>query len=121
MLFVAANENQLEIILRAMIYSTGVLYESKFTPVFGCSWLFIYPYQSGKVNYVPSLLEFGIMGKEIYPPNSFIISIPYHWISTIAGNLKEMKWKLASHTDGREKFVEREQNMLNDFANKYEK
>jgi hypothetical protein len=37
----------------------------------------------------------------------------------IAGNLKEMKWKLAAHTDGREKFIEREQNILNEFASKY--
>jgi uncharacterized protein (DUF169 family) len=120
LLFIAASEKQLEIILRAMIYSTGVLYESTFTPVFGCSWLFIHPYQSGKVNYIPSLLEFGIMGKEIYPDNTFIISIPYHWISTIAGNLKEMKWELAAHRDGKEKFIAREQDILEEFANKYQ-
>jgi uncharacterized protein (DUF169 family) len=119
LLFVTANANQLEIILRAMIYSTGELYESRFTPVFGCSWLFIYPYQSGKVNYAISSLEFGIKGKEIYPDETTIISIPYHWISIIAQNLKEMKWALAAQTDGRERFIEREQGMLEEFARHY--
>ena len=38
-----------------------------------------------------------------------LISIPYDWIPVITQNLKEMKWILPSYTDGREKFMERDE------------
>jgi hypothetical protein len=102
-----------------MTYSTGEIYESKFSLVFGCSWLFTYPYQSGKVNYVLSLLEFGMKGKGVYPENFSVISIPYHWIATITNNLNEMNWTPCSYTDGRENFIKREQAILEKFAKRY--
>lgn len=119
LLFIAANPKQLEIILRAMTFSTGEVYESRFTPVFGCAWLFTYPLYSGKVNYALSLLEFGMKGKQIYPENTTVVSIPYHLIPTITENLREMDWITCADTDGRENFVKREQGMLQKFAEKY--
>lgn len=35
--------SQCEVILGAMAYSTGEMFESKATPVFQCSWLYSYP------------------------------------------------------------------------------
>ena len=46
-LILAADVMQLEIILRAMCYSTGKMWSSKGTPVMGCACLYIYPYGSG--------------------------------------------------------------------------
>lgn len=119
LLIIVARPKQLEIMLRAMTYSTGELYESRFTPVFGCAWLFTYPYCSGKVNYAPALLELGMRGKEVYPEDMTVISIPYQWIPIVTQSLEDMDWVLCADTDGRDKFVRREQAILEEMAKRY--
>ena len=105
-LVITATPNQAEIIMRAMTYSTGELYNSRTTPVMGCAWLFIYPYQSGKVNYIIPELVHGLKGRELFSEGSILISIPYHWILTITHNLKEMKMHLPSHNSKDEYLTE---------------
>jgi uncharacterized protein (DUF169 family) len=104
--------SQAEIVLRAMSYSTGEPWEQKTTPVLACSWLYIYPYQTGKVNYMTTGMSFGAKAKKIFPEGLILISIPYQWIPTITRNLEEMEWVLPSYTDGREAFTEREQRVF---------
>jgi uncharacterized protein (DUF169 family) len=97
-LIITATPNQAEIVMRAMTYSTGELYNSKTTPVMGCAWIYIYPYQSGKVNYLIPEMVHGMKGRELFAEGSILISIPYHWIPIITQNLQEMKMHLPSHT-----------------------
>jgi uncharacterized protein (DUF169 family) len=118
LLIIMANPSQAEIVLRAMTYSTGEMYESKATFVGGCSWLYVYPYLSGKVNYTITGLAFGMKGRQVFPEGWLLISIPYHWIPTITQNLKEMKWVLPSYTLGREKFMEYEHRIIRELAQK---
>jgi hypothetical protein len=80
-----------------MTYSTGELYNSRTTPVMGCAWTYIYPFQSGKVNYIIPEMVHGMKGRELWPEGSILLSIPYPWIPTIAQNLQEMKTHLPSH------------------------
>jgi len=98
---------QAEIIMRAMSYSTGEIWSSQLAGVGACSWLYAYPYLSGKVNFTITGMSFGMKAKEIFPPGWMIISIPYQRIPTITRNLNEMEWVLPACTDGREKFFER--------------
>jgi uncharacterized protein (DUF169 family) len=117
LLILMATPSQAEIVLRAMAYSTGELWEPKGTPVLGCAWLFTYPYQSGKVNYtVTGLAFFGMKAKEVFPEGWILISIPYNWIPIITQNLREMKWVPPSYTDGKEKFKERERRILEELV-----
>jgi uncharacterized protein (DUF169 family) len=58
LLILVATPAQVEIVLRAMSYSTGEIWESKTTGVLGCAWIFVYPYQSGKINYMPTGMTF---------------------------------------------------------------
>jgi uncharacterized protein (DUF169 family) len=97
LLIVTANHSQTEIVMRSMTYSTGELYNSKTTPVMGCAWLFIYPFQSGNVNFILPEIVHGMKGRELFPKESIAISIPYRWIATMAQNLEEMTWHLPSH------------------------
>ena len=97
-LIITATPSQAEIVMRAMSYSTGELYNSKTTPVMGCAWIYIYPYQSGKVNYLIPEMVHGMKGRELLTEGSILISIPYHWIPIITRNLEEMKMHLPSHT-----------------------
>ena len=84
----------------------------------GCAWLFTYPYQSGKVNYTVTGLAFGMKAKEVFPEGWMLISIPYNWIPIITQNLHEMKWVPPSYTDGKKKFKEREQKVVEGLAKK---
>jgi uncharacterized protein (DUF169 family) len=97
LLIISADASQAEIVLRSMTYSTGEMYNSRTTPVMGCAWLFVYPFQSGKVNFIVPALVHGMKGRELFPKESIVISIPYPWIPTMARNLEEMTWDLPSH------------------------
>ncbi|MDY6826313.1 MAG: DUF169 domain-containing protein [Bacillota bacterium] len=97
LLIISANLAQTEILMRAMCYSTGELIRSTATPVMGCAWVFVYPFKTGKVNYLIPEMVHGMHGRELFPRNYALISIPYHWISTISHNLNEMDLQLTSH------------------------
>ncbi len=116
LLILTATPSQAEIVLRAMSYSTGEIWETKGTPVLGCAWLYIYPYQSGKVNYMVTGMTFGMKAKEVFEEGWILISIPYNWIPTITQNLQEIKWVLPAYTDGREQFLKREQRVFEEAA-----
>lgn len=103
-LVIAAAPSQAEIVLRAMTYSTGELYNSRTTPVMGCAWLYIYPYQNGQVNYLMSSLVHGMKGRELFPEETVLISIPYQWLPAVAANLEQMQIHLPSH-ENREKYL----------------
>lgn len=98
LLILTATPSQAEILLRAMIYSTGEMYESKTTYVGACSWLYIYPFLSGKVNYTVTGMSYGMKGRKVFPEGLILISIPYQWISTVTRNLNEMNWVLPAFT-----------------------
>ena len=118
LLILLATTSQAEIVLRAMTYSTGEVWESKASPALECSWLYVYPLQSGKVHYNPTGLTVGMKAREVFSEGWILISIPYQWIPTIAQNLQTMKWVLPSYTDGREKFDERLQRIAGELIQK---
>jgi uncharacterized protein (DUF169 family) len=109
LLIILATVSQAEIIMRAMSYSTGEMWSSQLTGVGACSWLFAYPYETGKVNYAITGLSFGMKARQVFPEGRMLISIPYDWIPVITANLMEMKWVLPSYMDGREKFMNRDE------------
>ncbi len=108
LLLLLATPSQAEIVLRAMSYSTGELWESKKTPVLSCAWIYAYPYVTGKVNYMVTGMSFGSKAKEVFPEGWILISVPWDKMPVILSNLEEMTWALPSYTDGRERFLERE-------------
>jgi uncharacterized protein (DUF169 family) len=120
LLILMATASQAEIVLRAMAYSTGEIYESKHAGVLGCAWMYVYPYQSGKINFMVTGLTFGGKAHEVFEEGWILIFIPYNWIPTIVQNLKEMKWTLPSYTDGLEKFNKRKEGYIMELAQKSE-
>ncbi len=96
-LIISTTPSRAEIVMRAMTYSTGELYSSRTTPVMGCAWLYIYPYQTGKVNYLIPEMIHGMKGRELFAEGSILISIPHQWIPIITQNLQEMELHLPSH------------------------
>jgi hypothetical protein len=59
----------------------------------------------------------GMKGREIFPANSVILSIPYQWIPTITRNLEEMAWHLPSH-ENKGRYLEEFGTILGDLARK---
>jgi uncharacterized protein (DUF169 family) len=108
LLILLTTPRQAEIVMRAVSYSTGDPWESKLTIALSCSWIYIYPFQTGKVNYIVTGMTFGAKAKEIFEEGQILITIPYQKIPMVTQNLEEMEWVLPSYTDGREKFLERE-------------
>ena len=104
---VTGKARQAEIILRSLSYSTGKKYLSKGTPVLGCAWTFIYPYNSGEVNFSISGLTFGHIAREVLPEGLVSVSIPFDVLALMIENLNEMKWVLPSYTEGRDNYNER--------------
>jgi hypothetical protein len=72
------------------------------------------------VNYTVTGLAFGMKSKEVFSAGWILISIPYQWIPTITKNLQEMKWVLPSYTEGREKFLIRERDNIEELRKIYE-
>ena len=104
LLILMTDARKAEIVLRAMTYSTGELYESKTSTALSCAWLYVYPYISGKVNYYITGLGFGSTSRKVFEPGKVLISIPYNWLPMIVQNMKEMTWKPRAFDMGTEKF-----------------
>ena len=101
-LILSADATQLEIILRAMCYSTGKMWTSQGTPVIACSWLTTYPYISGEVNYIITDVSHGMTAKQVFPKGTILISIPFDKINPIIEGLQKIEWYPDMYTEGRE-------------------
>jgi len=108
LLIFVGTADQAEILLRAMAYSTGDMYESKATPVFQCSWLYTYPHLMGKINYITTGLGIGMKARKVFPSGLVIVSIPANWIPVIVKNLNEMELVLPYFAMDRETWVQEE-------------
>ena len=89
-----ANVRQAEILMRALAYSTGKPLTAKTTPVLLCSWLFIYPFVTGEVNYSVTGLGYGMKSRNLFPEGLMLISVPYDLLPMLADNLEKMEWEL---------------------------
>ena len=99
-LIITANLSQIEILLRAMSYSTGKMWSSKGTVVMGCAWLYIYPYLSGELNL--TLPSFGMRARNLFSEGLLPVSIPWELLPRLIKDLQGMKWVPHSYTIGRE-------------------
>ena len=120
LLIVTANISQAEILLRGMDHLSGGPRESRTTGVFGCAWLFTYPYQTGKVNFTITGLAYGAKSKEVFPEGLMIFSIPFDWIPILIHNLKEMAWEMPAYKMGVRKFKEFEAKVLGNLVEEFE-
>lgn len=101
-LVVSATPSQAEVIMRALSYTTGKLWESKLTPVMGCAWMFVYPHVTGEVNYFVTNMVHGMRGRHVLPDGVVVIAIPWDLIPTIVENLHHIEWVLPEFTRDRD-------------------
>ncbi|MCF0120353.1 MAG: DUF169 domain-containing protein, partial [Oscillospiraceae bacterium] len=118
-LVISARPNVAEIVMRAMTYATGELFESKSSAVMGCTWLLLYPYKTQKVNFMLPAFVHGPHGRELYSEDTVLIGIPYRWIPTILTSLDKMDIHLTSHAS-REAYLNEFADILADLGAKAE-
>ena len=106
-LVVTATVSQAEVLLRASTYTVGGMYESRTTPVLGCAWVFVYPFVSGRLNYVPTGLVWGSKSLGSLPEGLMLVSIPFDLLPMMVANLVEMPWRPAAFDDGRDGYLTR--------------
>lgn len=97
LLVLYATPRQAGLVLRAMSYSTGEIWEPKSMPVVACGWLYVYPFMSGKVNYLVTGMSYGMIARHVFPEGKVLVSIPWNWIPTIVDNLRRMEWELPTY------------------------
>jgi uncharacterized protein (DUF169 family) len=102
-----ANASQAEILLRAMSYKTGQMWQSKFSAAIGCAWIYIYPYLTGKLNYIPTGLGHGMKRRKLFPEGLQLISIPFDLLRSMLETLREMPWVLPAYKPDGQEFVSR--------------
>jgi uncharacterized protein (DUF169 family) len=118
LIITADNVDQARIILRAVVYSTGETWSSKGTPVLACSWLYIYPYLSGEVNYTITGLSMGMQTLKVLPQGLMLISIPWTKLTMIMKNLQKMGWHPISETITEEDHKKRFEAILKEITEK---
>jgi uncharacterized protein (DUF169 family) len=107
LLILLADTGQTEILLRAMSYRTGEVWESRFTAAIGCAWTYIYPYLSGKLNYSVTGLGHGMKRRKLFPEGRQMISIPFDLMPSMLRTLREMPWVLPAYKPDGMEFVKR--------------
>lgn len=121
LLIILADVPKAEIIFRAIDNYCGSPRESKTTGVFGCAWIFAYPYLSGKVNWTVTGLHFGSKVKKGFPEEGLIlISVPFDWIPILVAELSNIQWELPAYKQTAEEFIGWERIMLAELAHKSE-
>jgi len=99
------SQTQAEVLLPANTYTTGDMFESRGTTVANCCSLYIYPYQTGKINYMVSGLSWGMNGRHVYPEGLVIVVILFQKLPTVTEDLKEMTWTRDSLNFSRDEYV----------------
>ncbi len=105
LLILLANTNQTEILLRAMSYRTGQMWQSKCTAAIGCAWIYIYPYLTGELNYIVTGLGHGMKRRKLFPEGQQLISIPFDLLSSLLQTLQDMPWDLPAYQPDGMEFV----------------
>jgi uncharacterized protein (DUF169 family) len=91
-LIVLAEISQAEILLRAMSYENGQMWESRYSAAIGCAWLFAYPYLEGEINYFTTGFGFGMRRRKLFPEGRQFIAIPFDRLPSMLKSLREMPW-----------------------------
>lgn len=105
---VTSNVSQARSILRAEGYTSGDSWLCQGTPVMACSWLYIYPVITGKINFTVTGLSLGMQALNVpLPEGLFIISIPWNILPTVLENLEDANLYRNWKTSGRDEHFKR--------------
>ena len=114
-----ASADQAEILLRAYAYTSGKMWQARGTTVIGCSWLFLYPYISGELNFTVSGLGAGMKARQVMPAGLVLLSFPYDLLQMMVENLQDMEWVLPDYVEGRDAHSKRFPALIEELMKEY--
>ena len=100
-----ADINQTWILMRALSYETGEMWQSRSSTVIGCSWIFVHPHLSREANLISSGLGFGMNRRKLFPENRHFVCIPLNKLPSVIRSLREMPWTPEAFKPGGQEFV----------------
>ncbi len=107
-LVIIATPSQASTILRAEGYTSGEGWNAQGTPVMACSWLYIYPVVTGKINFTITGLSLGMQALNVpLPEGLFVISIPWNLLPIVTANLGDDNLYKSWRTSGRDEHFAR--------------
>lgn len=119
---ITANVSQARSILRAEGYTSGDSWSCQGTPVMACSWLYIYPVITGKINFTVTGLSLGMQALNVpLPEGLFIISVPWNILPTVMENLQDANLYRSWKTSGRDEHFKRFDTRLTDLRQQMKK
>ena len=119
-LIITATPSQAEVLLRAYCYTTGKMLTTRSTPVLICTWLYIYPYVSGQLNYSVTGLGFGMKARGILPEGLMLIAVPYDSLPMLVENLQDMEWVPPLHRLSEEEKRKQFQRTVDELKREYQ-
>ncbi|MBT3362438.1 MAG: DUF169 domain-containing protein [Chloroflexi bacterium] len=104
-LIINCDVNQAEVLLRASSYKSGKVWTSRISLYLQCAWLMVYPYLNGELNYTTVGLSYGMRFRQVLPPESMLVSIPFDLLPSVVDNLQEMEWNLKAYTLSKDEYL----------------
>ena len=91
------------LVLRALVFSTGGVLESRVTLSMECSWYIAYPYITGKANHFCGSVGYATHRAKTWKPDEVAVCIPMDQVPMLMRNLREMPWEFPFYgEEGRE-------------------
>jgi uncharacterized protein (DUF169 family) len=112
---ITANISQARSLLRSDCYTSGDPWSCQGTPVLACSWLYIYPVVSGKMNFTVTGLSLGMQAINMdIPEGLFLVSIPWNMMPVVLENLQDANLYRSWRSSGREEHFKKFDTRLSD-------
>ena len=77
-------------VLRALLWSTGTILESRVTLSMECSWYIAYPYITGEINHFVGSVGYATHRGKVWEPGQIAVCIPYEKVPFLMENLREI-------------------------------
>jgi len=78
--------------LRALVYSTGKVLESRVTLTMECAWYIAYPYITGEANHFVGSVGYATHRNAVWASGQVAVCIPRDLIPLVMDNLRELPW-----------------------------
>lgn len=85
---------QMDIIMRTTGYVSDDLWESKFSPIVSCTWMYAYSVIPGKANHIMTGFYHDLRCCKVYPTGLWTISVPYQKPPEFFAVLGKVDWTM---------------------------
>lgn len=93
LLLLCTTDKSTLLVMRALVWSTGKVIESRVTLSMECAWYITHPYITGEINTFAGSVGYATQRAETWRPNEMAVIIPQDQIPMVMENLRDMPWE----------------------------